>query len=139
MAIWHDKGNSGFWAAHDLLFEQQAELNDAAFRSIARRLGGLDFRRIVAGMREKRHGEAILRDVTLAERVDVNQTPTVFINGRRIVGAQPLETYDAVLREELEKAEALVDTGTPRAALYARLIANGRQLEPPSDLPEATE
>ena len=139
LAVWHDKGNSGFWAAHDLLFEQQAQLDEARFRSIARRLGGLDFRRIQAGMRQKRHGEAILRDVTLAERVDVHLTPTVFINGRRIVGAQPLEKYEELLREELEKAEALVEAGTPRAALYARLIANGQQLEPPSDLPEATE
>ncbi|HMR01471.1 MAG TPA: thioredoxin domain-containing protein, partial [Candidatus Gracilibacteria bacterium] len=35
----------------------------------------------------------------------VEQTPTVFINGRKIVGAQPLTTYIAIIEGELLKVD----------------------------------
>ena len=32
-----------------------------------------------------------------------NGTPTFFINGRQVVGAQPIEAFKAVIDEELKK------------------------------------
>ena len=34
----------------------------------------------------------------------VSSTPSVFINGRIISGAQPYETFTAIIDEELERA-----------------------------------
>jgi protein-disulfide isomerase len=33
----------------------------------------------------------------------VNSTPTVFVNGRRISGAQPYDVFAAVIEEELSR------------------------------------
>jgi predicted DsbA family dithiol-disulfide isomerase len=36
----------------------------------------------------------------------VDGTPTFFINGRRLVGAQPIEQFKAIIQEELKKSSA---------------------------------
>jgi hypothetical protein len=37
-------------------------------------------------------------------RVGVPVIPTLFINGRRLVGAQPLQSFVRVIQEELARA-----------------------------------
>jgi protein-disulfide isomerase len=38
-----------------------------------------------------------------ATRVGVNGTPSFFINGRSLVGAQPVDAFKRVIDEELKK------------------------------------
>ncbi|MBK6579860.1 MAG: hypothetical protein IPG17_27470 [Sandaracinaceae bacterium] len=52
-------------------------------------------------------------------------TPSSFINGRNLRGAQPYEAFVVVVEEELAKARALVARGTPRARVYAQTIRDG--------------
>ena len=49
----------------------------------------------------------VQEDVEQGTRYGVSSTPTVFINGRPIVGAVPLETFDGVIREELAATERI--------------------------------
>ena len=49
------------------------------------------------------------------QAVGVNGTPAVFINGRKISGAYPFETFKKIADEELAKK-----TGKKQAALTAR-------------------
>ena len=69
-------------------------------------------------------------DVAAASKLGVRGTPTFFINGRRVVGAQPYERFKAIIDEEVKKAEALVARGTPRARLYEALMRDARTPEP---------
>ena len=48
----------------------------------------------IAGRRERREGT----------QLGVSGTPTFFINGRNLTGAQPLEAFAKVIDEELTKA-----------------------------------
>lgn len=48
----------------------------------------------------------------------VGSTPSFFINGRYRVGAAPAETFEALIDEELAKANQRIQAGTPRAAYY---------------------
>jgi protein-disulfide isomerase len=43
-----------------------------------------------ACLESNRHREAVLADFTEARAAGVRGTPTFFVNGRQIVGAQPL-------------------------------------------------
>jgi protein-disulfide isomerase len=43
-------------------------------------------------------------DLNAGSRLGVSSTPAVFINGRLVSGAQPYETFAAIIEEELERA-----------------------------------
>lgn len=49
-------------------------------------------------------------------------TPSFFINGRYMSGAMPIENFAALIDEELEKANARIAQGTPKARYYERWV-----------------
>jgi protein-disulfide isomerase len=53
----------------------------------------------------KKHRNEIERDVKLAVSLDLYNTPTFFINGRKIVGDVPYEYLKKAVGEELANAK----------------------------------
>ena len=98
-------------------------LDDAGIAQAAKDLG-LDMGRFDAD-RTGTATEALARSQALAEGLGVHGTPTFFINGRRVVGAQPIETFRAVIDERLVAARAMVASGVRPQDVYARSIAGG--------------
>jgi protein-disulfide isomerase len=118
------RGDPGFWAAHDALFAAQSDQSDGALATMAQRLG-LDGGRTMAAVQSRAHRADLKRDADLADDLDVTGTPTFFINGRRLVGAQPEDVFRGVIDEELTKARALVAAGTPPERVYAEVTRHG--------------
>jgi protein-disulfide isomerase len=95
----HRRGK--FWAMHDALLANQAGLGAADLERHAEALGlGADLR---AALGSAELAAAIDADVKQAEALGVTGTPTVFLNGRRVVGAFPLATFRAIVEQELAK------------------------------------
>jgi protein-disulfide isomerase len=128
------KGDKGFWDAHHLLFENQPKYQMENFEEYAKKLG-LNWAAVKNAIEKKTHAAAIAADVELADGLKASGTPHMFINGRRIVGAQPLESFKKLMDEELAKAEALVKGGTPKASLYETIMKDA-QTPPPPPPPE---
>lgn len=137
------QGDAGFWKVHDALYQTEGGLGDDVFRAIAKDVG-LRWDRVSADVRGARYGEKIRAGVALSDRVDVPATPTVFVNGRKLVGAQPYEKLRALVAEERDKAKKSLGssgpghgpTGSPGGnGFYDALISAGKQVEPPTDLP----
>ncbi len=61
----------------------------------------------------------IERDQQAMVAVGAPATPTFFVNGRKLAGAHPLESFRNVIDQELRKAQQLVEAGTPASAVYA--------------------
>jgi protein-disulfide isomerase len=112
-----------FEAMHARLFA--GELDDATLASAAKD-SGLDLARFEADRAQVAPGLLAQSDA-LATKLDVKGTPSFFVNGRSIVGAQTLETFRAVVDERLEAARALVKTGVRPDDVYAHAIANGAE------------
>jgi protein-disulfide isomerase len=74
---------------------------------------------------DPRHAERIREDQALAGRLGAAGTPNFFINGRLLTGALPVETFQALIDEELRKADALVQGGVKPEAVYAKLMERG--------------
>jgi protein-disulfide isomerase len=93
-------GNQGkFWEMHDLLFNHQTQLTDEDLDRYATQLE-LDLERFHADLRSAEVQANVEADRELGRRLDVDGTPTFFINGRRFrEGPQALPAY---IREELE-------------------------------------
>lgn len=88
-----------FWEMHDALFENQRALEDADLERYAGMIG-LDVERFKADMAGTEVQERVEEDRALGERLGVEGTPTVFVNGRLL--REPFKALPAYLREELE-------------------------------------
>lgn len=113
-------GNDKFWAAHDLLFQNQRALTRPDLERYAGQLG-LDMTRVRAALDGNTYQAAITADQQVASRLGARGTPAFFINGRPLIGAQPFERFKAMIDEEIAAAQALVTAGTPAAGVYAAL------------------
>jgi protein-disulfide isomerase len=132
------KGDAGFWAAHDKLFESQPKLEDADLEAIAVELK-LDVAKARAAFQSKAPLKAIEDDASLGDDVQASGTPHFFVNGRRLVGAQPFEKFKAVIDEELTRAEALVRSGAAKpSTVYDVLIKDGKSAPEPERKSVAT-
>ena len=69
-------------------------------------------------------------DAVLARLLSVQGTPHFFVNGARIVGAQPVEEFVRVVDKELAAADALHGSGTRAEDVYATRVKANLALEP---------
>ncbi len=103
----HEQGR--FWEYHDRLFSISLNEGGKALDAGAGRLKalaaelGLDEARFDLCLASQKYAQAIQADLAEGERLGVAGTPTFFINGREIVGAQPYEAFKRVIEEELAK------------------------------------
>lgn len=89
-----------FWEMHDLLFENQDELQTADFSAYAKKIG-LDMKRFEADMSSKDTEKKIETDMAEGDKAGVDSTPTIFVNDRRYIF--PPDQLGAYVREELDQ------------------------------------
>jgi protein-disulfide isomerase len=101
----HCAGEQGkFWEYHDRLFANQQALQPADLKKHAADLG-LNAAAFATCLDSSKFGERVRDGVSQGTSLGVNSTPTIFINGRRLSGAQPLEVFVAAIDEELSRAK----------------------------------
>ena len=88
-----------FWQYNDKLFSSET-LGTAVYAQYAQELN-LDMTAFDACMTEHRYQQAIQKDSDFAVDLGIRSTPTFFINGLAIVGAQPLDVFQQVIDKEL--------------------------------------
>jgi protein-disulfide isomerase len=125
MEVFAQGGADKFWRYHDVLFQNQRELTRENLERWAQELGGIDMARFRRALDQGTHRQRIQQDQQLAQSLGATGTPSFFINGRNLRGAQPFEAFQSVIDEELRKARALVERGTPRAGVYEAIIRDG--------------
>jgi protein-disulfide isomerase len=129
-AAYKAKGEKGFWEAHDALFESQPKLEDADLQAISEKLG-LSWDSIQKDIAAKKSQELIDANMDLASDLEARGTPAFFINGRKLSGAQPFESFKKVIDEQIGVAKALVAKGTPKAKVYEEIMKTGKEPPPP--------
>ncbi len=96
-------GDQGkYWEMHDLLIARSPKLDRASLIQYAKELG-LDTAAFTSSLDQKKHAGQIEQDKQLAVRMDLYNTPTFFINGRKIVGERTFEQLRKIIDEELKK------------------------------------
>jgi len=89
-----------FREMHVLLLERSPKLDRGSLIECAKELK-LDIPRFTRDLDTMAHKKEIDRDVKLAEGLDLYTTPTLFINGIKIAGDRPFESYREVIDREL--------------------------------------
>lgn len=103
----HDQGK--FWEFHDKLFIEQAKKGNATIefgvfdlKTWAGQLG-LNRATFDACLDSEQHEDDVQADIDAGTGAGVTGTPSFFVNGIQLVGAQPFAAFKAVIEQELEK------------------------------------
>lgn len=88
-----------YWPFHEKLFSSE-ELGNQVYVRYAQDLG-LDMKTFESCISERKYQQAVEKDMNFAIDLGIRSTPTFFINGLAVVGAQPLEVFQQVIDKEL--------------------------------------
>jgi protein-disulfide isomerase len=91
-----------FWEYHDLLFEKSPRQAPDELKRYASDLR-LEASAFNQCLDSGKHAAAVTSDMQEGARLGVKGTPTFFVNGRRVVGAQPLPNFRKIVDSELTK------------------------------------
>jgi len=91
-----------FWEYHKNLFEVAGDLSTADLTKRATDLG-LDSAAFQACTDSKKHDALIKANYDDGSALGVTGTPAFFINGRMLVGAQPIEQFRELINDELSR------------------------------------
>jgi predicted DsbA family dithiol-disulfide isomerase len=88
---------------HDIMIEHSPTLDRESLIRYAEELK-LDVKLFTSDLDSMKHRSFIKEDEDLAVAMDLYNTPTFFINGRKVIGNRPYEYMKKVIEEELEHA-----------------------------------
>jgi len=89
-----------FWAYHDLLFIAQPAFSRSDLLTYAHRLD-LPADAFAVCLDNARVRDAVRADTQEGRALGVTGTPTFFVNGRRLVGAQPVQAFREAVQDAL--------------------------------------
>jgi protein-disulfide isomerase len=111
-------GDAAFWPLHDKIFANVSSIGSDL--ETWGKAAGADTTTIA---RFGADADTQIDDsIALSKTVGAAGTPTFFIDGERLVGAQPQTKFEEVIDAHLIEAQKLVDDGTPIASVYAKLV-----------------
>jgi len=99
----NDQGK--FWLMHDAMFEDQTKLGVSDLKATARRLG-MDGKKFDSCLDSGRYVEQVQNDQKAGQRIGVNGTPAMFINGRQVDGGSvPFSVLETAIQKELARGK----------------------------------
>jgi protein-disulfide isomerase len=110
-----------FWEMHDLMIQNQGQLAPAQYDVWAKQLG-LDAKKFQAAAAAPATRARVEEDARLGARFAAQGTPTLYVNCRQVVGAQPYEVFQKMVDEELGRVAEMKKAGVKvDAAFYDRI------------------
>jgi len=91
-----------YWEMHDKLFENQNALSVDNLKQYAKDMG-LDSAKFNLCLDSGKTATEVQKDLTDGQSYGVSGTPTFFINGVEVVGAQPYSAFDQVIKQALSQ------------------------------------
>jgi len=89
-----------YWPFYQALFSMKYDLTTEAYQQYAAELG-LDMQAFAECLADRRYEPEVMGDYNYAVNLGISSTPTFFINGIPIVGAQPYEVFKQLIDKEL--------------------------------------
>ena len=91
-----------YYEMHDKLFENQNKLDINSLKQHAKDVG-LNSGDFNACLDSGKMSDEVLKDFIDGQSYGVTGTPTFFVNGRPVLGAQPFSEFEKIIMEELNK------------------------------------
>jgi protein-disulfide isomerase len=88
---------------HDSLYANAPKASEEELKVYAQQVG-LELPAFEQCLASGKYKAVVQKDVEEGSRVGVSGTPAFFINGRMLSGAQPLESFAAIIDDEVARA-----------------------------------
>jgi protein-disulfide isomerase len=138
-AVFELAGNDAFWKFHDSVYAHPSDMSQDNFERWSAEAGVSDMAALHEGIAADRWVDPVDADMREGVSAGVQGTPSFFINGVFINGAQPIETFTKTIEDERAKAEAKIAQGTPRERVYAEMARVNHVKPLPKETAEARE
>ena len=109
------------WALHDKMYDNFKTLGKPEIEKYAAEVG-LNVGKLKKDWDDPKIKAEVEQDQKVAGEVGANGTPTFFINGRELVGAQPADAFEKIIDDELKKVDELMKKGTPLKDVYKKRL-----------------
>lgn len=96
----NEQSTDKFWKMHDKMFANQNKLSPKDLKALAKEIG-LDTKKFDACIDSNKFMAVVEADINQGKGVGVKSTPTFFVNGMMINGAQPMEVFSELIDSEL--------------------------------------
>jgi len=93
-----------FWELHDVMFKDQQALAVDQLKASAAKIAGLNAEQFNTCLDSGKHAADVKADQDAGTVAGVSGTPAMFVNGRFINGAVPLDQITKVIDEELSRS-----------------------------------
>ncbi len=91
-----------FWEMHDTIFENQEAIGVSDLKGYAVGLG-MNSGAFDTCLDSGKYTSEVQKDLSDGSKAGVDGTPAFFINGRRVVGAQPFSVFEAAIEGALSE------------------------------------
>jgi protein-disulfide isomerase len=119
-------GDAGFFHAVKLIYAAAPNLGDDQLAAIAKELH-LEWAKVKDVILRDADAPIIDADLATGRDFAANGTPHFFINGKRLVGAQPLEAFTSLIDAELDSARTLMrDHGVAARDVFDVIMKSGK-------------
>ena len=123
----HDKA----WKLHDKMYENNTALTRADIEKYAGEVG-LNTGKFKKDWDDPKIKSEVDQDSKAGTAAGANGTPTFFINGRELVGAQPQDAFEKIIDDEIKQADELIKKGTPLKDVYKKRLETAAAAPPPA-------
>jgi protein-disulfide isomerase len=107
----NDQGK--FWELHDAMFGDQSGLAVGGLKFKATKIAGLKADEFNSCLDSGKHQDEVKKDIAAGAAAGIGpSTPALFINGRFILGAVPLEDITKVVDDELKRVATAATAAT---------------------------
>lgn len=96
----NEQSSDKFWKFHDKLFENQDKLDDENLKKYAKAVGA-NMEKFTECFNSKKYAALVENDLKYGSQKGVSSTPTFYINGIEVKGAQPIERFKEIIDDEL--------------------------------------
>lgn len=94
------KEQDKYWECHEYLYENNDRLGLQDLKEHAKTMG-LDEEQFNTCLETQKYKHEIEKDIQDGKRAGVTGTPTFFINGIKVIGAQPEQEFINIINSEL--------------------------------------
>lgn len=117
-----------FWEYHDLLYNNQGQINLENIKQFANNLN-LDMKQFNQCLSNKKHLNKIITDIDEGVALGIEGTPTIYINGEQVVGYKTAEEYQQIIDQVRLEKQKEREEFEKRKQEYFKKIKEQKELE----------